>query len=98
MLSTFLLVAILILLGFIYLKLDAIYSKLTERDRAREKRTSDIIRKSDLQRAAWDRLSEADKARFNDFHYEHVIGEISDEEYEKMKRELNEKTDGIGIP
>jgi hypothetical protein len=44
---------------------------------------------------AWNKLSEADKARFNDFHYEHTIGKISDADYEAMKKELSDKTNGI---
>jgi hypothetical protein len=95
MLSTFLLALILVTLFLVYLKLDAIFSKLTERDRARKKRVKDTLIRWDLEQKAWDRLSEDDKARFNDFHYEHAVGQIDDDQYEKMKQELSEKTDGL---
>jgi hypothetical protein len=92
-------VAILILLGLIYLRLTDIYQKLTQRERlAEEKRQRSLEafrRMVHSHKEAWNKLSEADKARFNDFHYEHTIGKISDADYEAMKKELSDKTNGI---
>jgi hypothetical protein len=49
----------------------------------------------DLKKKAWDRLSEEDQARFNDFYYEHTVGKISDEVFEQMKKELHDKSNGV---
>ena len=94
-----LLAVMIMLLILIYSKLTDIYDKMTERQRVKEKRdkerTEAFYRRSDLGREAWAKLSPEDQARFNDFHYEHAIGKISDADYEAMKRELHEKTNGL---
>ena len=97
--QTLLLVGILVVLILIYAKVSEIYLKLTERQRLAEQKNKQsmeaFIRGIDLRKKAWDGLSEADKARFNDFHYEHAIGKMSDDEYQNMKAELLDKSNGI---
>jgi formiminotetrahydrofolate cyclodeaminase len=93
------LAAIIVLLALIFFRLSEIFAKLTERQRlAEEKKRQSVeayIKRSDRAREAWSKLSEDDRARFNDFHYEHAIGKISDQDYDTMKKELNEKTNGL---
>jgi hypothetical protein len=71
---------------------------MTERQRLAEKKKEEsmlaFIRQIDRRKAVWMNLSEQDKARFNDFHYEHAVGRITDAEYESMKKELHDKTCG----
>ena len=100
-LQTWLLIGILFVLVLIYWRATDIYLRLTERQRlADEKKQAQMkawLRESDLRIKAWANLSEQDKDRFNDFHYEHCIGKISDEEYDSMKKEFYEKTGGHPI-
>jgi hypothetical protein len=98
-LTEWLLIGILVILLLIFWRLTEIYLKLTERQRLTEQKKTALfqanIQRADLETKAWHALSAEDKARFNDFHYEHAMGEISDEQYEKMKEELREKTGGV---
>ena len=87
------------LLAGILVVLILIYRKLTERQRLVEEKRKAISKANDrrieLERKAWEALRGEDKDRFNDFHYEHAMGHISDEEYKKMKQELRDKTGGV---
>jgi hypothetical protein len=93
------LIAIIVLLALIYFRVSQIFAKLTERQRLAEDRSRQrfegYVKRSERAREAWAKLSEDDRARFNDFHYEHAIGHISDEDYAAMKKELHEKTNGL---
>ena len=97
--TEWLLVGILVVLILIFWRTSEIYLKLTERQRLAEEKKNALfkanIQRADSEGTAWRALSAEDKARFDDFHYEHSVGDISDEEYEKMKQELRDKTGGV---
>ena len=85
---------ILVALVAIYSRLTEIYRKLTERDR-REKEKLQRWHDAAMRRSeAWAKLSAEDKARFNDFRYDHAVGKIGDAEFEAMRKELSEMTNG----
>jgi len=91
----FTIVAILVALVAIYSRLTEIYLKLTERDRREKEKLQRWHDAATRRSEAWKKLSEEDKARFNDFYYDHAVGKISDAEFEAMRKELSEKTNGI---
>jgi hypothetical protein len=93
--SVWLMIGILVVLILIYSRINDIYRKLTERQRVVEEKRKRSFRRMSLEIEAWKNLPEIDKSRFNDFYYEHAVGKISDEEFEKMKEELRHKTNGI---